>query len=81
MTNDVSENKERGGFGILKGKIKMSEDFDEPLEFIESKLLDELDEVYSKCSNVQSLSESESKKLLGLIRQILSKREPNLPKL
>ncbi|MEM1280060.1 MAG: DUF2281 domain-containing protein [Cyanobacteria bacterium P01_H01_bin.152] len=24
--------KKRGGLGILKGKIKMSEDFDEPLE-------------------------------------------------
>lgn len=24
--------KQRGGLGILKGKIRMSEDFDEPLE-------------------------------------------------
>lgn len=35
-SKDISSNqqksKKRGGYGILKGKIWMSEDFDEPLE-------------------------------------------------
>jgi Protein of unknown function (DUF2281) len=31
-TGPESEKKKRGGLGILKGKIWMAEDFDEPLE-------------------------------------------------
>jgi hypothetical protein len=32
------EKKKRNGFGILKGKISMSDDFDEPLEEFEEYL-------------------------------------------
>jgi len=31
-TNLPTQNKKRGGFGAWKGKIKMSEDFDAPLD-------------------------------------------------
>jgi hypothetical protein len=32
ISSNQKQSKKRGGYGILKGKIWMSEDFDEPLE-------------------------------------------------